>query len=342
MENLVPLGTGNSRFMKSNISPNTTLAQLIQMLNNGTFPYDIGPINPAGISQQGTPLNKATLLQDATAALYGLGSDAVPDDVLAMLSAAALATKTEQTVYEVSTANSEISNSVANSLGPGKTFTAKPAITESGNYDTSSYAATVSGGSYGLPASEATSVQNCWAYRAENNNELYFVADANPKVLYYVDSGSQAEGSSTQYYFVTGTLHAETIGNSKVITSWQLKDVLGEALPAMPQIVVGTYVGTGVSGETNPNTLTVDFKPKLWGIFAERINNSDDVGAVADTGLIPWGVNANPFKGNDLRPHWVIAYSDTSVSWYSEGTGSSAVNNQKNNSAYTYYYIIVG
>lgn len=87
MENLVPLGTGNSRFMKSNISPDTSLAQLIQMLNNGTFPYDVGSINPAGISQQGTPLNKATLLQDATAALYGLGSDAVPDDVLAFIGA---------------------------------------------------------------------------------------------------------------------------------------------------------------------------------------------------------------------------------------------------------------
>ena len=89
MENLVPLGTGNSRLMKSNIPSNTTLAQLIQMWNNGTFPYDIGPLNSAGISQQGTPLNKDTLLKDATAALFGLGTDAVPDDVLAKLANAA-------------------------------------------------------------------------------------------------------------------------------------------------------------------------------------------------------------------------------------------------------------
>ena len=33
-------------------------------------------------TQEGTPLNKATLLKDATAALFGLGGDAVPDDVL--------------------------------------------------------------------------------------------------------------------------------------------------------------------------------------------------------------------------------------------------------------------
>lgn len=32
-------------------------------------------------TQEGTPLNKSTLLKDTTAALYGLGADAVPDDM---------------------------------------------------------------------------------------------------------------------------------------------------------------------------------------------------------------------------------------------------------------------
>lgn len=36
-------------------------------------------------TQEGDPLNKNTLLKDATAALFGLGTDAVPDDVLALL-----------------------------------------------------------------------------------------------------------------------------------------------------------------------------------------------------------------------------------------------------------------
>lgn len=36
-------------------------------------------------TQEGTPLNKATLLSDETAALYGLGQDAVPDDVFASI-----------------------------------------------------------------------------------------------------------------------------------------------------------------------------------------------------------------------------------------------------------------
>lgn len=41
-------------------------------------------------TQEGTPLNKATFLKDATAALYGLGNDAVPDDVLEKLGDAVL------------------------------------------------------------------------------------------------------------------------------------------------------------------------------------------------------------------------------------------------------------
>ena len=41
-------------------------------------------------TQEGTPLNKASLLQDATATLYGLSVDAVPDDILSILSKAAL------------------------------------------------------------------------------------------------------------------------------------------------------------------------------------------------------------------------------------------------------------
>lgn len=41
-------------------------------------------------TQDGTPLNKATLLKDDTAALYGKGTDAVPDDILSILSNAVL------------------------------------------------------------------------------------------------------------------------------------------------------------------------------------------------------------------------------------------------------------
>ena len=43
--------------------------------------------------EDGTPINKATLLQDDTASLYGLGSDATPDDVFRALASPDYATK---------------------------------------------------------------------------------------------------------------------------------------------------------------------------------------------------------------------------------------------------------
>lgn len=85
MQDFVPLGTGNSRSLKSAVPAGTTWEQALAMLRNGTFPIDIGAVNEAGVSQKGTPLNKATLLKDATALLFGLTTEAVPDDVFALL-----------------------------------------------------------------------------------------------------------------------------------------------------------------------------------------------------------------------------------------------------------------
>lgn len=52
---------------------------------NGNAPYYATLTRADNPTQEGTPLNKASLLKDATAALFGLGTDAVPDDVLASL-----------------------------------------------------------------------------------------------------------------------------------------------------------------------------------------------------------------------------------------------------------------
>lgn len=46
-------------------------------------------------TQEGDPLNKNTLLKDTTAALFGLGSDAVPDDIFSILSKAAVVGETD-------------------------------------------------------------------------------------------------------------------------------------------------------------------------------------------------------------------------------------------------------
>ena len=78
-------GTGNSRFLKSAVPAGTSWADALAMLQAGTFPIDFNGINNAGFQQVGTPLNKANLLEDATAAQIGLPPSTTPDGMFQAL-----------------------------------------------------------------------------------------------------------------------------------------------------------------------------------------------------------------------------------------------------------------
>lgn len=78
-------GTGNSRFLKSAVPAGTSWADALAMLQAGTFPIDFNGINTAGFQQVGTPLNKANLLKDATAAQIGLPPSTTPDGMFRAL-----------------------------------------------------------------------------------------------------------------------------------------------------------------------------------------------------------------------------------------------------------------
>ena len=79
MQDGIIMGTGNSRYLKSIsgfLAMYPTYEAFAQALVAGTLPIDLSGKNPDGWAQQGTPLNKANLLTDATAAIAGLGSEA--------------------------------------------------------------------------------------------------------------------------------------------------------------------------------------------------------------------------------------------------------------------------
>ena len=78
-------GTGNSRFLKSAVPAGTSWADALAMLQAGTFPVDFNGINAEGFQQVGTPLNKANLLKDATAAQIGLPPSTTPDGMFQAL-----------------------------------------------------------------------------------------------------------------------------------------------------------------------------------------------------------------------------------------------------------------
>lgn len=78
-------GTGNSRFLKSAVPAGTSWADAMAMLQAGTFPIDFNGINTEGFQQVGTPLNKANLLKDVTAAQIGLPPSTTPDGMFQAL-----------------------------------------------------------------------------------------------------------------------------------------------------------------------------------------------------------------------------------------------------------------
>ena len=88
MQDTIIKGTGSSRTLAS--VPNfltlyPTYEDFARALIDKTLPIDLGPLNPAGVQTMGTLLNKGNLLKDATAALYGLGAEAVPDEIFAYI-----------------------------------------------------------------------------------------------------------------------------------------------------------------------------------------------------------------------------------------------------------------
>lgn len=88
MLDAIPNGTGNSRYLKSIgdfLSAYPTYEAFVDGLVAGTLPIDLNGFNPDGWTQEGTPLDKANLLTDATAALMGLGDEATPNEMFAKL-----------------------------------------------------------------------------------------------------------------------------------------------------------------------------------------------------------------------------------------------------------------
>lgn len=111
MQDAITKGEGNSRYLKtvSNfLSSYPTYEAFVDALVAGTLPIDLNGINPEGWAQQGTPLDKANILTDATAALMGLAEEtATPNEMFA-----ALANRITYGTDDLTAGQSELQNGV--------------------------------------------------------------------------------------------------------------------------------------------------------------------------------------------------------------------------------------
>lgn len=99
------------------------------------------------------------------------------------------------------------------------------------------------------------------------------------------------------------------------------------------RVQVVSYVGTGVAGPDNPNTLTFDFPPKFFAIMKNKSNYNYRTFAIRGVGWFSYVNN----DGNNN--YCIIRWDGKTVSWYSY---RSYTNQQYNDIGETYYAIAIG
>ena len=296
-------------------------------------------------TQAGTPLNKATLLKDATAALYGLGASAVPDDVLAELGKYKQhwwRRRIHTVTWEISTTTTGNNITVSSNAtvqysdsihveNDGTIVLDDPKTSVPANYDNrdafdnaiKNYwkygewsdrsnvwygGSPVTNWSNDYPNSFTNLKQVIATKTSENIGEWEFIQDTNRNA--YPDSGNK-DGFDYQYIGVP-------LDNAVTV----------------PKIETGSYVGTETYGASNPNTLTFGFKPKIVII---SINGTSTYGGA----IFMYGQTRSSYTGVlynlDYSDMPFLTWNENSVSWYSTHRGYNQLNEAK-----TYNYLAIG
>ena len=303
--------------------------------------------------QQGTPLTKATFLKDATAALYGLGTGAVPDDVLAELG------KYKQYWWKRRT------NGSAWHPVYGSTSTVTVCASQDELMVKFRYADEIEISDSGaVSLKNPVEVNSPYSNYTELNQHKFFQTGVYPgqdykSDVYYVPEGAAdaTRSYSDRTYYVYKTAGVVTSEYSQVIGDWEyVQSSNRSAYPdsgiqdgyeyeylgipfdnavTAPKIETGSYVGTGTYGGNHPNILTFGFKPKMV-FMADGRDNFDD----RYTMFFPWIESLktiNVFRASQNNYQLNATISGNTISWF-ETTNAGFQWNEANHK-YCYFVI---
>ena len=120
----------------------------------------------------------------------------------------------------------------------------------------------------------------------------------------------------------------------------KFQQAIDEAVSRGVKIEVGSYVGTGTYGSSNPNTLTFEFEPKL--VFV-RYGENGTTGYTTLCIFVPtdltssFRMNGFSYIPNSTESNSYAKINGKSLSWYAQNSPSQA-----NVSGKTYNYIAIG
>ena len=322
-------------------------------------------------TQAGTPLNKATLLKDATAALYGLGASAVPDDVFAELG------KYKQYWWRRRDLGHYILKETSISAP-------RPIYVNSSSVVTYTYGSSVT-----INQTDRTvTINNPQTLTTQRNPNAsvfdpligsYYICDKTMRhpdtgkeimlanTLYFIPDGTTITNNGGSYYMATAAMKIST--QKAAPGDWQyLHSSNRNAYPdsgtqdgyeyeylgvpfdnavTAAKIEVGSYVGTGTYGQANPNTLTFGFVPKFVWIYAwVRESYWYDTSGNSKVAVIPFDVipqgefgrHYPPFASSNSDGYSYSKRAGKTLTWYNTNSDSG----QFNMNNVTYYYIAIG
>lgn len=319
-------------------------------------------------TQEGTPLNKASLLKDATAALFGLGTDAVPDDVLDWLGAynqywwslttPAVYGYTEvrttdanrwwmnytQTLYCSKSISIDQSNGAISLVDPVRkqTGTSQDDVGVFRSYLISNAPIYISGigNSIFLVPSGISNSQLPIEVFNENNGywAIHSTVNSLQKITsqYGFSSGLETSflhSASRDAYPDSGT---DSEGNTYCYLGIPFENAVLSArdIKGKARIATGSYTGTGTYGASNPNSLTFEFAPKLVIIYTPS-GGLLPGGTDWSSGFI-WIVNQTATYAQGEKVEFIA--TATTLKWFS----SNSVYSQQNTSGTIYNYFAFG
>ena len=322
---------------------------------------------PGEIYDEGTMINKATLLKDTTAALFGLGTDAVPDAVLAYLgqyaqhwwkrrlitkiptetnagssSSPILLCHTNAGMYKI-----PVSNSIKYDYSADKFVQENPVIhdfEQTGETLIPQVKAYLLN-KYVVKTNLGEIVENSPLYRVTEDTVLEYNSNS-PRGLdaYNLKIIGSTDGVGSWQYVQSSDRNAYPDSGEQDGYEYEYLGIPFDNAVGAPKVETGSYVGTGTYGSSNPNSLTFGFVPKLVVITG---NGVGEIGILQCSAGARFGVYMDTKLVNSATLS--ISVSGNSVSWYSytpyqNGTAvSNAAAYQLNTkSSYAYTYLAIG
>lgn len=341
---------------------------------NGTD-YDTLYPKTIGTQVDGIFTSKQTLTNN-TKTLYGLGTDAVPDDVFAWLGKYNQYWW-KQRVYVESSGYEEKQTAASDSIY--LQYTSSTTTSRTIKY-ADSIAIDQSTGAVSLknPSTVKVGYQN-GASALKNFLAGKYITNAHtsPSKIFYIktDIGTSASSTVGQlsvsyddgYYYVRITalglleITSQTVDTSTIGDWSYLQSSDRNAYPDsgitdgyeylyfgkpyenfvnLPmRIETGSYVGTGTFGGNDKNTLTFSFVPQIVFIVEDYQTNSGFTSA----NMIVQGQDVSNGVDYSSYLRWYITWSSdgTSVSWHTYGSTGNA-DRQMNTTSRTYRYVAIG